>query len=53
MANERYNILCKGEVIHSNLTEEEYMDTIEDLAQKFYEEGSPSPNEIKTEIIGD
>jgi len=53
MSNERYNILCKGKLLHSNLTEEEYMDTIEDLAQNFYEGGSPSPDEIETEIIGD
>ena len=52
MANERYNIWCKGELIHSNLTEEEYMDTIEDLAQKFYEDGSPNPNQIETEMLG-
>jgi len=53
MANERYNIFCKGKALYSNLTEEEYMDTIEDLAQNFYEGGSPSPDEIETEIIGD
>ena len=52
MANERYNIWCKGELIHSNISEEEYMDAIQDLALKFYEEGSPEPNEIETEMLG-
>jgi len=51
MRQDNYNIICKGELIHSNLTEEEYFDTMEDLAQEFYQSGSPNPNEIKTEII--
>ena len=28
------------------------MDIIQDLALKFYEEGSPEPNEIETEMLG-
>ncbi len=51
MANERYNILCKGRKIYSNLTEEEYFDTMEDLASKFYDSGDPNPEELETEII--
>jgi len=50
MANERYNILCKGKVIHHNLTEEQYLDTMEDLAQQFYQTGAPSSGDLKTEI---
>ena len=50
MAQERYNILCNGRKIYQNLTEEEYFDTMEDLSQQFYETGSPSPNELETEI---
>lgn len=49
----KYNILCKGRKIYSNLTEEEFFDTMEDLAQQFYESGTPDPSEIETEIIGD
>ena len=48
---EKYSILDKGKRIHSNLTEEEYFDTMEDLSIKFYQTGSPDPNDIKTEII--
>lgn len=56
MSNERtqqYNILLNGEKIHSNLTEEEYFDIMEDLSVKFYQTGSPKPENIDTEIIGD
>ena len=51
MANERYNILKKGKVIHSDLSEKEYFDIMEDYAQQFYEHNSPNPNELKTEFI--
>jgi hypothetical protein len=50
---EKYNILHKKEIIYSNLTEEEYFDTMENLSAEFYQTGSPNPNEIKTEIIGE
>lgn len=46
----RYSILCKGRKIYNDLTEEEYFDTMEDLAQQFYETGSPDPSELETEI---
>ena len=50
---EVYNILCNGRKIYSNLSEEEYFDIMEDLAAEFYQTGSPNPNEIETEIIGE
>lgn len=50
---EVYNILCNGRKIYSNLSEEEYFDIMEDLASEFYQTGSPNPNEIETEIIGE
>jgi hypothetical protein len=53
MTNESYNIICKGRKIYSNLTEEEYFNTMEDLSKQFYQTGSPNPNEIETEIIGE
>jgi hypothetical protein len=52
-STETYNVLCKGRKIYSNLSQEEYFDVIEDLAQQYYESGSPNPSEIETEIIGD
>ena len=53
MADESYNIYCKGRKLYSNLTEEEYFDMMEDLSQEFYETGSPSPNDLETEIISE
>jgi hypothetical protein len=50
---DKYNIICKGRRIYSSLTEEEYFDIMEDLSIKFYQTGSPDPNDIETEIIGD
>ena len=49
----RYNILCNGEKIYSSLTQEEFFDAMEDLAQQFYETGTPSPYEIEHEVIGE
>lgn len=51
--HERYNILCKGRKIYSDLSQEEYFDIMEDLANDFYQTGSPNPSDIETEIIGD
>ena len=47
----KYNILCRGRKIYTNLTEEEYFNIMEDLADDFYQTGSPNPNEIETEIF--
>lgn len=46
-----YTILINNRKIYTNLTEEEYFNTIEDLAIDFYQSGSPNPNEITTEIF--
>lgn len=56
MANksgEKYNILCKGRKIYSDLTEEEYFEIMENLSIQFYKTGSPDPQELDTEIIGE
>lgn len=50
---EKYNILCKGRKIYSLLTEEEYFQIMEDLSIQFYQTGSPKPEELETEIIGE
>lgn len=49
----KYNILCDGRKIYSNLTEEEYFEVMEDLAVEFYQSGSPKPEDIETELIGE
>ena len=51
MANETYNILCKGKRIYSGLTEEEYFNVMEDLSVEFYQTGSPRPEDLETEIL--
>ena len=53
MSSEHYNIICRGEKIYSNLTEEEYFDIMENLSIEYYQTGSPNPNDLKTEIIGE
>ena len=49
---ELYNVTVDGKV-YSDLTEEEYMDLMEDLSQEFYQTGTPHPDDIITEIIED
>jgi|10_taG_2_1085330.scaffolds.fasta_scaffold14122_6 hypothetical protein len=50
MSEHRYNIHHKGKKIHSDLTEEEYFDTMGNLAEDFYLLGSPNPDDLNTEI---
>ena len=47
----RYTILHKGEVLHEDLTEEEYFDIMEDLSMDFYQKGSPRPQDLETKFI--
>jgi hypothetical protein len=47
----RYSILCKGRKIYTDLTENQYFEVMEELAQQFYETGSPDPSELETKII--
>ena len=52
MGQDKYNIIRKGVLTHSNLTEEEYFDIILYLSCPISNHsGSPNSNEIKTEII--
>ena len=59
---ERYVVIQPGNAVNAEgepvkkmdfLTEEEYFNTMEDLSEQFYQTGSPNPNEIETEIIGE
>ena len=47
---ELYKITHKGEVLFENLTEEEYMDKMQDLADEYFENGTPHPLELRTSI---
>ena len=56
VSSDTYKITVKGtqsDEVFDNLEEEEFFETMENLAQKFYETGSPQPSDIQTEIIGD
>ena len=47
---ELYKITHKGEVLFENLTEEEYMEKMQDLADKFFANGTPHPLELRTSV---
>ena len=47
---ELYSISHKGEVLFDNLTEEEYFDKMQDLADQFFADGSPHPLELETDV---
>ena len=47
---ELYKITHKGEVLYDNLTEEEYFDKMQDLADEFFANGTPHPLELETDV---
>ena len=47
---ELYSISHKGKVLFENLTEEDYFDKMQDLADQFFEDGSPHPLELVTDV---
>ena len=47
---ELYSISHKGEVLFDNLTEEEYFDKMQDLADEFFSNGTPHPLELETDV---
>ena len=53
VSSDRYTILRKNKRIFTNLTEDEYLEIMQDLAIEFYETGSPNPEHLKTIITND
>ena len=47
---ESYSISHKGKVLFENLTEEEYFDKMQDLADEFFANGTPHPLELDTDV---
>ena len=47
---ELYRVRQGQKILGKNLTEEEYFDLMEDLAQKFYDGDLPNPLDLTTEI---
>ncbi len=46
---ELYRIIRDGKVIFDDLSQMEYFDIMEDLAIEFYQTGSPTNEQLKTE----
>ena len=47
---ELYSISHNGKILAEGLTEEEYMDKMQDLADEFFENGTPHPLELDTDV---
>ena len=47
---ELYSISYKGEVLHENLSRDEYFEKMQDLADEFFEKGTPHPLELRTDV---
>ena len=47
---ELYSISHKGKVLFEGLTEEEYFEKMQDLADEFFANGTPHPLELETEV---
>ena len=45
-----YDVYRNDELIFSDLSDEEYFNVMEDLAQEFYETGAPANKDLKTEM---
>jgi len=47
---ELYSIFEGDKLLFENLTQDEYFDAMEDLAQEFYSTGVHNPQDLRTEI---
>ena len=47
---ELYSISHEGKILYEGLTEEEYFDKMQDLADEYYANGTPHPLELRTSI---
>ena len=47
---ELYSISYKGKILAEGLSEEEYMDKMQDLADEYYQNGTPHPLELRTSV---
>ena len=52
-SSDRYTILRKNKRLFTNLTEDEYLEIMQDLAIEFYETGSPKPEHLRTIITNE
>ena len=47
---ELYKIIHEGKVLFENLTKDEYFEKMQDLADEFFEKGTPHPLELDTDV---
>jgi len=47
----RFNVLCKGRKIYSDLSAEECTEVLQDLSERFYSGEDINPNELEMEEI--
>ena len=47
-----YDIYIKGSLEFTSITEEEMEDKIQELAEDYYKEGFPHPDEIEVRYLG-
>ena len=47
---ELYNISHEGKILYEGLTEEEYFDKMQDLADDFFANGTPHQLELRTSV---
>ena len=50
---DRYTVIRNGKVLFEDLSEEDYMDLMEDFAAEYYKTGKPKAGEVETHIIGE
>jgi|TARA_B100000900_G_C20234478_1_gene575293 hypothetical protein len=49
---ERYDIYCQGTKIYNSITEEEMLEITQELADQFYSDGTPHPDDVMVEYLG-
>jgi len=49
---EKYDIYCQGRKIYSSISEEDMLEVTQELADQFYAEGTPHPDDVYVEYLG-
>ena len=49
----KYDIYVGEEKVHSSITEEEMMDVTQTFADDFYSIGTPHPDDVRVEYLGE
>ena len=49
---EWYDIYLEGEKIRSDIDEEEMLEVTQELAEQFYRDGTPHPDDIEVKYLG-